>query len=232
MNKKPPFSELQFLRLLSKAISPNDFQLLSDEAGFLPPVSFDIEKLRTILRAGSFPLEDLIEYSWALFECEFSRLAAFSDPVRIFVSSVFAHCNFHQPLGTHVESNFYWLGVESTIRSGDHKLSFAFCDFLERLESSNSAGDENQRYFCSLALSFLRSGVCSMHGADIERRVALLEFGVKGKADSDLTDSLVGLQPWRSISPDLVGGKNTLHRLMLALPGINGAEELNPPDFG
>lgn len=218
VNNNPINSDLQFLRVLSKEVSPRELLLLSEEAGFLPPVSFSFDRIRAVLDKGRFPVEHEIEYSWALAECELSRLMDFSVPVRILVSSIFAHCNMRQPLGTRIESDFYWLGVEGALQGKSHRLRLAFCSFLERLETFESMSTESQKYFCSLSQCFLRAGAGLFSESSFDQRIALLKSWINGKEDSDVTDSLRGLDPWRSVQPNMVGGIGAHQKLMTVLP--------------
>jgi hypothetical protein len=215
---KHPSAEVRFLAAVSKAISRNELARVAEEAGFLPPVSFEFEKLRAIANTRAFPRNEHIQYSWALYESELSRLKLFSDPIRMFLSGVFVYCNFHEPLGPRVESDFYWLGVESALQYRDPKIGAAFCEFLESLGGYEKAANKYQKYFCSISICFLRAYAFPTDGFNFEAKTLELQTFVSDKTESDVTDSLSGLSPWRSVSPDCVGGQGNLDRLTLCLP--------------
>ena len=210
--------DLNFFRALSRDVTISELKLLGTEAGFLPPVSFDFGKVRSILATGKLPSSDFIEYSWALAECEFSRLATYSNSIRIFLSSIFAYCSMREPLGTRLESDFYWLGVEAALHHDNRQVSSAFLDFLERLLLANLNRNDHQEYLCSLSICFLRIGLGLGSGSPFEERLAWVESWVSGKMDSDITDSLHGLEPWRAIPANQFDSVGAYTWIAAALP--------------
>ena len=205
-----------FLQLLSGKITPSELDLLSHEAGFLPPVSFNFHRIQNILEQHTFPKNDHIEYCWALAECGLFRFYEFGNEIRIFVSSIYTYCNAIEPLGTRLESDFFWMGVEGVLRSRDAELTSAAVEFFTMLERTHEGCSEEHRYFCLLSICFLQTG--NMHTIDehLIDRIAILKSLANSKNDLDFTDSVRGLNPWRAYLTKMADGEN-IHRLLLSV---------------
>lgn len=211
-------SDAEFLRNLSKRIMISDLDALSEEAGFHPPNSFDFGRMREILAVRRFPVEEEIEYSWALYECGYSSWFSFNSAVQVFVSSVFVYCNARQPLGLRVESDFYYLGVNAVVHD-DRDLAADFFYFIDRVCAPGDGFDSDSKfYFGVLSRCLIAAKFFPEKTGEIKEALRSFEPWVAGKSVLDISHSVRGLSLWRALAEELVLDRELLDAFTRALP--------------
>ena len=189
----------EFLKILSGKIRLDEFDLLRAEAGFSFPNNFSIDAIVGVLLSRQFPSENLYEYEWVIYECEFDRLRRYSAWMKMYLASLYIYCNKRRQWGITIESDYYYLVIETAIdqQPKEKELVPAFLSFVEWLYDWVEADTGYDDYYCLLAWTLLRR-LSDSNEHKCFRKVVdfLLDKHYSIQELSELTVSDRGIEAW------------------------------------
>lgn len=146
----------KFIEFIKKQIDMKEFSALSREAGFADPNTFTVEQVVQPLIDEEFPQYDHYEYLWAIFESDLERLRRYSRWMKIYLSSLYIYCNKVKQWGMVVESDYFYLVVETELDDPDLDSARQFLTFLEWLYEYVEGDDGYDDFYCLLTWTLLR----------------------------------------------------------------------------
>lgn len=155
-----PTQAADFLTILRRQISAEEFQRLRTEAGFSPPNDFPIQRFVQILERSLFPTTDLMELQWALYECGIDRLREYTPWMKTYAAAVYVYCNKRRQWSVNIESEFYHMVIHTALDpSLCAKLAPPFLSFIEWLSDKVEPDVGYDDYYCLLSWLLLRRGL-------------------------------------------------------------------------
>lgn len=190
---------IEFLEIVGANISLKEFDLLHSEAGFNAPNNFPIKLIIHPLLNKQFPVKDLYEYEWAIYECGFDCLWDYSAWMKIYLASLYIYCNKRRQWGITIESDYYYLVIKTALeqQAKEIELVSVFLSFVEWLYDWVEADDGYNDYYCLLSWTLLHRLSNSINHKYFRQVVdLLLAKRYSGEELSMLTVSDRGSEAW------------------------------------
>jgi hypothetical protein len=176
-----------FLKKLKKHVSEKELIALAMEAGFVYPNNFPIQKIIDIINSGKMPQDDLEDYIWAIYECNYERLQLYSPWVKAFISSIYVHSYKLNQSGVCVQSDYFFLGVKAALQDETGELAGAFLEFINWLNYCVTPDDGYEDQYAWIAWIFLKKIMNEENSNDYKK---IINYLSERNYTSEMIDTL------------------------------------------
>ena len=210
--------EKKYLTNLQRKIDTTSLQDMAALGGFNPPNNFPFYSMTKLLIDKRFPIDNLFEYAWAIYECGYDEIQELNPYSQIFLVSIFLYAQRKMERSDGTEEMYYYILAKASllVEADDRILILEYLEWIESKVSLAYEGFPDDDIFLVLASLIIESSLGTKHIAEKVAKLNHLCTTCKQKGCE--IDSIVGekgsfLSRWIQLVDSAILDKNIVSKI-------------------